>query len=114
MHVILARHGNTFDPGDPSVWAGARTDLPLVAKGREQAAKIGEALKKCNLLPRRIWRVPSSVLKKLRAWPSRLRVSAASISRSKSVCVKSITERGKARARRDPDMRAQPKSCGLG
>lgn len=54
MHVILARHGNTFDPGDPSVWAGARTDLPLVTKGREQAAKIGEALKKCNLLPRRI------------------------------------------------------------
>lgn len=53
MHVILARHGNTFDPGDQPVWVGARTDLPLVAKGREQARRIGEALRAANLVPRR-------------------------------------------------------------
>ena len=54
MRVILARHGNTFDPGERPVWIGARTDLSLVAKGREQATKIGETLKAANLAPRRV------------------------------------------------------------
>ena len=44
MLLILARHGNTFDAGDKVVWVGARTDLPLTAKGREQAAALGSAL----------------------------------------------------------------------
>ena len=44
MLLILARHGNTFDAGDKIVWVGARTDLPLTAKGREQAAVLGSAL----------------------------------------------------------------------
>ena len=44
MLLILARHGNTFDAGDKIVWVGARTDLPLTAKGREQAAALGSAL----------------------------------------------------------------------
>ena len=44
MLLLLARHGNTFDKGDKVVWAGARTDLPLTAKGREQAQALGKAL----------------------------------------------------------------------
>jgi probable phosphoglycerate mutase len=51
--VVLARHGNTFAPGERPVWVGARSDLPLVAKGLDQAAEIGKALKAVNLLPRR-------------------------------------------------------------
>ena len=54
MHVILARHGNTFDPGEQPVWVGARTDLPLVAKGRDQAAEIGAALRASNMIPQRV------------------------------------------------------------
>jgi broad specificity phosphatase PhoE len=53
VYVVLARHGNTFEPGERPVWVGARTDLPLAAKGREQASEIGEALKAANLVPHR-------------------------------------------------------------
>jgi len=53
MRVVLARHGNTFEPHERPVWVGARSDLPLVARGREQGAEIGEALKAANLVPRR-------------------------------------------------------------
>ena len=45
MLLLLARHGNTFEAGDKVVWVGARTDLPLTAKGREQAAALGEGLR---------------------------------------------------------------------
>ncbi len=44
MLLLLARHGNTFDKGDKVVWVGARTDLPLTSKGREQAQALGQAL----------------------------------------------------------------------
>lgn len=44
MLLLLARHGNTFEAGDKVVWAGARTDLPLTARGREQAEALGEGL----------------------------------------------------------------------
>ncbi len=44
MLLLLARHGNTFNKGDKVVWVGARTDLPLTAKGREQALALGQAL----------------------------------------------------------------------
>ncbi len=44
MLLLLARHGNTFGKGDKVVWVGARTDLPLTAKGREQAQTLGQAL----------------------------------------------------------------------
>lgn len=75
MHVILARHGNTFDPGDQPVWVGARTDLPLVAKGRDQAAQIGEALKESNFIPRRTFAGP---LKRTRQ-TARLALEAAGL-----------------------------------
>jgi hypothetical protein len=37
IDLILARHGNTFDDGQQTVWVGAQIDLPLASKGREQA-----------------------------------------------------------------------------
>lgn len=46
--VILVRHGNTFGPEDPVVWAGAREDYPLVEKGRRQADALGRALATCG------------------------------------------------------------------
>jgi len=42
--LILARHGNTFGPGDKVVWVGAKEDYPLVEKGEEQAEALGQAL----------------------------------------------------------------------
>jgi broad specificity phosphatase PhoE len=44
MLLLLARHGNTFEAGEIAVWVGARTDLPLTAKGREQAVALAAAL----------------------------------------------------------------------
>jgi probable phosphoglycerate mutase len=44
MLLLLARHGNTFEPGETATWAGARTDLPLTEKGREQAAALATGL----------------------------------------------------------------------
>ncbi|WP_376095313.1 histidine phosphatase family protein [Roseomonas sp. CCTCC AB2023176] len=52
--LLLARHGNTFDPGQPALRVGARTDLPLVAEGRAQAARLAEALAAEGLRPARI------------------------------------------------------------
>lgn len=43
--LIIARHGNTFNKGETPTRVGARTDLPLVEKGREQAAAIGRYIK---------------------------------------------------------------------
>jgi broad specificity phosphatase PhoE len=63
MLLLLARHGNTFEPGGKVVWAGARTDVPLAAKGREQAAALGVALKPVQ---RRIKRMIAGPLKRTR------------------------------------------------
>ena len=49
--LILIRHGNTFDPSDEPVWVGARTDMPLVEKGLDQARAVGEALKRKGVTP---------------------------------------------------------------
>ena len=54
MLLLLARHGNTFEPSDKVVWVGARTDLPLTAKGREQAAALGEGLQPMKPVIKRI------------------------------------------------------------
>jgi len=37
MRLFLARHGNTFGTGDRVTMLGAKDDLPLTAKGEEQA-----------------------------------------------------------------------------
>ena len=52
--ILLARHGNTFGPGDKVVWVGAKEDLPLVEKGEQQAAALGEALRDAGLTPAHI------------------------------------------------------------
>lgn len=44
MKLILARHGNTFGPGDKVFWVGSRSDLPLVEEGVRQAERLREAL----------------------------------------------------------------------
>jgi probable phosphoglycerate mutase len=49
--LIIARHGNTFGPGDIVTYVGGRTDLPLVESGNEQAKKIGHYLKDNRLIP---------------------------------------------------------------
>lgn len=38
--IIIARHGNTFNPGDTVLRVG-RTDLPLSSSGKQQAQRLG-------------------------------------------------------------------------
>lgn len=52
--VLLARHGNTFGPGDTPVWVGAKEDLPLVESGEAQASALGDALAATGLAPARL------------------------------------------------------------
>lgn len=52
--VILCRHGNTFNKGDKVVMVGAREDLPLTARGIEQATEVGKALATAGVSPSRI------------------------------------------------------------
>ena len=54
MRLILARHGNTFAPGDPVVWTGSSNDLPLVLSGELQATACARALAGEGLIPNRI------------------------------------------------------------
>ncbi len=54
MKLLLARHGNTFGPGDTPVWVGAEQDMPLVESGQAQARTLGDALKEARLTPTRI------------------------------------------------------------
>ena len=49
--LILARHGNTFNPTDKPFWVGAGSDLPLVEKGMAQAQALADAMKKANIVP---------------------------------------------------------------
>jgi probable phosphoglycerate mutase len=58
MDLVLVRHGNTFAPGDAVVWVGARTDLPLVDKGRRQAEAVAAGLAAAELVPARIYAGP--------------------------------------------------------
>jgi len=46
--LIIARHGNTFNPEDTPTRVGARTDLPLVKSGVLQSLALGTWLKKEN------------------------------------------------------------------
>jgi broad specificity phosphatase PhoE len=53
--LLFARHGNTFDPGDKVVWVGRESDLPLVAKGLEQAERLAAALRGRGWIPDAIY-----------------------------------------------------------
>jgi 2,3-bisphosphoglycerate-dependent phosphoglycerate mutase len=50
LRLLVARHGNTFAPGDIVRRVGT-TDLPLVASGLEQGRLLGAYLKQHQLLP---------------------------------------------------------------
>lgn len=52
--LIVARHGNTFDAGETPRRVGARTNLPLVASGIEQAHRLAQHLENQGLTPGRI------------------------------------------------------------
>lgn len=49
--LMIARHGNTFSPGDVITRVGARTDMPLSPSGLEQGRKLGIYLRDKNLIP---------------------------------------------------------------
>lgn len=49
--VIIARHGNTFNAHETPTRVGARTDLPLVASGEDQALRLGHHLKSNKIIP---------------------------------------------------------------
>ena len=54
--LIIARHGNTFRPGETPTRVGSRTDLPLVEE--ERGRGIGKYLAKLGLMPTRILAAP--------------------------------------------------------
>jgi probable phosphoglycerate mutase len=51
MELILARHGNTFEKGNPVYWVGAKEDLPLASFATIQAERIAQALHRLNQIP---------------------------------------------------------------
>lgn len=53
--LIIARHGNTFTSDQTPTRVGARTDLPLVESGQEQARRIGAWLKDNNIYPETVY-----------------------------------------------------------
>jgi broad specificity phosphatase PhoE len=54
MNCVFVRHGNTFEAGQPAVWIGGRTDLPLTETGRLQARAVGEWCPRAAVHPRAI------------------------------------------------------------
>lgn len=54
--LIIARHGNTFRPGEVPTRVGARTDLPLTEE--ERARGIGRFLAVHGLIPTKILAAP--------------------------------------------------------
>ncbi len=44
LRLIIARHGNTFESGEAPRRVGARTDMPLTSRGRDQAHTLGRDL----------------------------------------------------------------------
>lgn len=53
--ILIARHGNNFDPGDNVIRVGARTDLSLSTSGKLQAEYLGNYLKKNKIHPAAIY-----------------------------------------------------------
>ena len=49
--LLVARHGNTFERGEPPRRVGARTDLPLTQTGEDQAIALGQYIKAHNFKP---------------------------------------------------------------
>ncbi len=51
LHLFFLRHGNTFEDGEPSRQVGAKTDIPLTAKGRVQAEKAAAWFRTHGIAP---------------------------------------------------------------
>lgn len=49
--LIIVRHGNTFEQGEPPRRVGARTDIPLVQSGKEQALRLGAHFRGNGIAP---------------------------------------------------------------
>lgn len=49
--LLIIRHGNTFNADETPRRVGARTDIPLVQSGIEQARAVGAYIKKYDLSP---------------------------------------------------------------
>ena len=56
--LIIARHGNTFVPGEVPKRVGCRTDLPLAPSGEAQARRIGEFLRLRRIAPDVVFAAP--------------------------------------------------------
>lgn len=51
LRLFFLRHGNTFEDGEPSRQVGAKTDIPLTAKGRVQAEKAAAWFRAHGIAP---------------------------------------------------------------
>jgi probable phosphoglycerate mutase len=58
MILLLARHGNTFEPGQTAFWVGRNQDMELTVEGRAQALRAGKALADAGTRPLRIMAAP--------------------------------------------------------
>ena len=53
--LLIARHGNNFNPGETITRVGAKSDLPLSKTGMAQGLALGKYLKQHNLIPQKIF-----------------------------------------------------------
>ncbi len=58
IKIIFLRHGNTFESTEVPVQVGAKTNLPLTEKGRQQAEAACAYLEKNRLVPDHIYTGP--------------------------------------------------------
>lgn len=58
MELFLARHGNTFNSGDPVVWVGSQNDLPLVQSGEQQAVALANGFRSVEFIPTAVYTGP--------------------------------------------------------
>lgn len=56
--LLIVRHGNTFTKEQTPTRVGARTDIPLVNSGKEQAKRLGQYLKAHQMVPQQIFVSP--------------------------------------------------------
>ena len=49
--LIIARHGNTFEPEQTPTRVGAHTDLPLTEGGRQQGRRLARAMEDEGIIP---------------------------------------------------------------
>ncbi len=49
--IILVRHGNTFESDQLPYYVGRKTDLPLTARGEQQAKEVAQELSRRSLRP---------------------------------------------------------------